>query len=222
MTAGFTSKFTASTHTYFMKALHCQLLVAVQKHLYDKHYPSVLCLYCEDVEVSDHVFSCMVDDLACYCLLNVHTTIWYTLSGLFISSLCVSHLLSSCVLNAAVCTALCKSFVFKDWLYETVLVFRDSKAISQKIVNFVYDFCLAFREKIWLVHVKHHAFMEKNRLILSDGSIPGSVSGLSSLFSAGVVKLLSINEIFGIEFGFHKPCLFLLDIEGPVSVYIDA
>ncbi|KAG9307264.1 hypothetical protein G9A89_017092 [Geosiphon pyriformis] len=64
MATGFISRLTADTRTYLMKTLHCQLPVAVWKRIYDKCYPSVLCLYCDEIEVSDHVFSCMVDDLA--------------------------------------------------------------------------------------------------------------------------------------------------------------
>ncbi|KAG9303650.1 hypothetical protein G9A89_018547 [Geosiphon pyriformis] len=54
----FTSKPLANACTYFMKALHYWLLVAVWKCLYNRLYPSVLCLYCGKVEVSNHVFSC--------------------------------------------------------------------------------------------------------------------------------------------------------------------
>ncbi|KAG9285566.1 hypothetical protein G9A89_006554 [Geosiphon pyriformis] len=64
MATGFISRLTADTHTYLMKTLHYQLPVAVQKHIYDKYYTSVLCLYCGEVEISDHVFSCAVDDSA--------------------------------------------------------------------------------------------------------------------------------------------------------------
>ncbi|KAG9289472.1 hypothetical protein G9A89_008033 [Geosiphon pyriformis] len=58
MATGFTSKISANAHSYFMKALHHQLPVAVRKWLYNRLYPSVLCLYCGNVEVLDHVFSC--------------------------------------------------------------------------------------------------------------------------------------------------------------------
>ncbi|KAG9284843.1 hypothetical protein G9A89_003766 [Geosiphon pyriformis] len=75
MAPGFTSRLTAGTHTYFMKALHCQLPVAVQKHLYDKCYPSVLCLYCGNVEVSNHVFSSVVDESICHYLLDVYAAV---------------------------------------------------------------------------------------------------------------------------------------------------
>ncbi|KAG9291673.1 hypothetical protein G9A89_022092 [Geosiphon pyriformis] len=64
MATGFTSRLTANTHTYLMKALYCWLPVTIQKCIYDKCYPSVLCLYCGEVEVSNHVFSYVADDLA--------------------------------------------------------------------------------------------------------------------------------------------------------------
>ncbi|KAG9292088.1 hypothetical protein G9A89_017988 [Geosiphon pyriformis] len=62
MAASFTSKLLADARTYFMKALHYQLLV--QKHLYSRLYFSVLYFYCDKVEVLDHVFSCKVDESA--------------------------------------------------------------------------------------------------------------------------------------------------------------
>ncbi|KAG9294181.1 hypothetical protein G9A89_021540 [Geosiphon pyriformis] len=62
MATGFTSRLTADTCTYLIKTLHYRLPVAVQKCIYDKCYPSVLYLYCGKVEVSDHVFSCVIDN----------------------------------------------------------------------------------------------------------------------------------------------------------------
>ncbi|KAG9286743.1 hypothetical protein G9A89_012293 [Geosiphon pyriformis] len=42
-------------------SLHHKLPIVVCKHLYDKYYLSVMCLYCGDVKVLDHVFSCAFD-----------------------------------------------------------------------------------------------------------------------------------------------------------------
>ncbi|KAG9289861.1 hypothetical protein G9A89_015441 [Geosiphon pyriformis] len=42
-----------------MKAVHRRLPVAVRKRLYDKCYPSVLCLFCGEVKFSDHAFTCV-------------------------------------------------------------------------------------------------------------------------------------------------------------------
>ncbi|KAG9290565.1 hypothetical protein G9A89_020935 [Geosiphon pyriformis] len=61
MAVGFTSIQTAGLCMYFMKALHHRLPVTVRKRLYDRSYPSVVCLFCGSVEVSDHVFSCDSD-----------------------------------------------------------------------------------------------------------------------------------------------------------------
>ncbi|KAG9301356.1 hypothetical protein G9A89_018028 [Geosiphon pyriformis] len=161
MAAGFTSIQTAGLHMYFMKALHHRLPVAVHKRFYDRSYPSVVCLFCGSVEVSDHVFFCDSDFANCDWLLG---------------------------------------FVFNDWFFEVVSVFGDLKLTGAKIVDFVRNFCLAFKDEVWLVHVKHCAFMEKHGLIPRDGSVPVSISGLSSLYLAGVVRLLGIDDSLSIRF----------------------
>ncbi|KAG9294989.1 hypothetical protein G9A89_017783 [Geosiphon pyriformis] len=158
MATGFTSRFTADTHTYLIKTLHYRLPVAV--------------------EVSDHVFSCVIA--------------FWALSSLF------------------GCVAIDKA----------VTVFHDPKIAGVKITDFVYSICSAFKNNIWLVRTKHHAFMEKNGLIPVDGSFVIPVSGLVSRLSAGVVKLLGITEAFGILFGFHKSCSFFSGIGDLVSVNI--
>ncbi|KAG9307300.1 hypothetical protein G9A89_017128 [Geosiphon pyriformis] len=204
LAAGFTSVRTAGFQTYFMKAFHRRLPVAVHKHLYNRGYPSVMCLYCGDVEISDHVFSCSHDITSCVQLLDVHASAWMALSGLFWFSSCVLQLLNSCVSK----------------YHESVLVFKDSEVGASKIVNFVCGFCLAFWDDIWLVHTRHRVFIEKHSLIPHDGSTPASVSGLSMVFSAGVVRLLGVAEAFGVGFGFYKFCPFFLGIGDLVSVHI--
>ncbi|KAG9304921.1 hypothetical protein G9A89_010783 [Geosiphon pyriformis] len=59
MLTGFTSWVFSTLHTYIMKAVHRRLLVAVRKRLYNKRYPSVLCLFCSRMEFSDHTFTCV-------------------------------------------------------------------------------------------------------------------------------------------------------------------
>ncbi|KAG9299580.1 hypothetical protein G9A89_020751 [Geosiphon pyriformis] len=191
MATGFTSRLTADTRTYFIKALHHWLFIAVQKHIYNKCYPSVLCLYCGKVEVSDHMFSCVVDDSAYYQCIATAVDLCFEFSGF---------------------SAFYKGFVFNNWLQEAISIFHDSKVAGVKISDFVND--------IWLVYAKHHAFMEKNSLILVDGSILILVSGLVLGFLAGVIKLLGIAEAFGVRFGFCKSCSFFSGIGDPVSVNI--
>ncbi|KAG9295050.1 hypothetical protein G9A89_017844 [Geosiphon pyriformis] len=222
MAAGFTSIWTAGLCTYFMKALHHRLPVAVCKRLYDRSYPSVVCLFCGSVEVSDHVFSCDSDFANHDRLLGEFVVKWKNISGLRGPSFCVLQTLSSCILDTSVCGALCKSFVFNDWFFEAVSVFGDLKLAGAKIVDFVRDFYLAFRDEVWLVRVKHCAFMKKHGLIPRDGSVPVSISGLSSLYLAGVVRLLGIDDALGIKFGLCKFSLFVSGALNAVSVHIGA
>ncbi|KAG9305451.1 hypothetical protein G9A89_021169 [Geosiphon pyriformis] len=114
--------------------------VVVRKRLYDKGYPSVVCLYCGNIEVLNHIFSCPHNTADCVQLLNTYASTWEALS--------------------------------------------DSK------------------DDIWLVYVKHQAFMEKHGLIPYDSSILTSISGLSMVFLAGIVRLLGVAEAFGVGFGF--------------------
>ncbi|KAG9300047.1 hypothetical protein G9A89_018324 [Geosiphon pyriformis] len=147
---------------------------------------------------------------------------------LFCGSVEVSDHVFSCDSDFAncdrllVCVALCKGFVFNNWFFKAVSVFGDLKLAGAKIVDFVCNFCLAFRDEVWLVRVKHHAFMEKHGLIPRDSSVPVSISGLSSLYSAGVVRLLGIDNAFGIRFGLRKFSLFVSGTLNAVSVHIGA
>ncbi|KAG9298400.1 hypothetical protein G9A89_000399 [Geosiphon pyriformis] len=51
--------------------------------------------------------------------------------------------------------ALCKRFVFKEWLREAISVFEDAKLAGQKVVKFVHNLCLAFKDEVWLICAKH-------------------------------------------------------------------
>ncbi|KAG9304039.1 hypothetical protein G9A89_005949 [Geosiphon pyriformis] len=191
MAAGFTSKPLANAHSYFMKALYYQLSVVIQKHLYNRLYSSVLCLYCGNV-----------------------------ISGFFHSFSDILQLLFSCISDFFLSMALYKGFVFNDWFYETVTIFYDSKVAGLEIVKFVHSLSLNFRSNVWSVCVKHCAYMEKYGLIPLDGLISVSVSGLTFGLLAEVVKLLGIADAFGVHFGFRKSCLFFSGICNSVSVHI--
>ncbi|KAG9298625.1 hypothetical protein G9A89_012693 [Geosiphon pyriformis] len=181
-----------------------------------------MCLFCGDVEISDHVFLCPFDAGDCARLMNTHASVWEIHSDLSYSTSCVSQLLSACTFDAVVSMAICKDFVFNEWYCESLSVFKDSKTAAQNIVAFVREFCLAFRDDIWLVRAKHRAVMEKGGLVPCDGSIPISVSGLPSVLSSGVVRLLGIADALGVSFGFRKSSLFFSGIGKLVSVHIGA
>ncbi|KAG9291886.1 hypothetical protein G9A89_012171 [Geosiphon pyriformis] len=148
-------RHTAGLWTYFMKALHHWLSVAVWKCLYDRCFASVMCLFCGDIEVLYHIFSCPFDAVGHAQLFVAHVLAWEAHFGLVRSSSCVSQLLFTCIADAAVSTALCKHFVFSDWYQESLSVFKDSMIAASNIVYFVHGFCVFFRNDIWLVYAKH-------------------------------------------------------------------
>ncbi|KAG9305914.1 hypothetical protein G9A89_016567 [Geosiphon pyriformis] len=191
MAVGFTSLHSAGFRTYFIKALHHRLPVIMCKHLYDRLYPSVVCLFCGEVEFSDHVFFCSFDAIGCKHLMNTYVAVWEVRSGLSRSSSCISQLLSTCASNCVIGVALCKGFIFNNWYCESVSVFGNPRVVACNMVSFVCEFCAAFRNEIWLVHVKHQTVMEKGRLILRDDSISTSVFGFSMGFSAGLCLFFS-------------------------------
>ncbi|KAG9307733.1 hypothetical protein G9A89_023298 [Geosiphon pyriformis] len=201
LVTGFTSIRMAGFCTYFIKALHYCLPIAVQKRLYDKGYPSVVCLFCDKVEVSDHIFSCSSDADSCTGLLDTYATAWELRSGLSHFFLC---------------------FVFSNWYCESVFVYKDLKVAVVNVMNFVREFCLAFCNNIWLVCAKHRTIMEKNKLIPCDGSILVAVSGFSTRLLAGVIRLLGVADALGISFGYHKHCLFYTGVDDMASVHISA
>ncbi|KAG9288468.1 hypothetical protein G9A89_015674 [Geosiphon pyriformis] len=153
MAFGFTSKSSIDLRTYFMKALHHWLPVVIYKHLYNRHYPSVLCLHYGKVEVSDHVFTCEFD-CGAYCqILDFYMSSWSVLSGLFVSSSSVLQLLSTCVSDVFVFTALFKGFVFDGWYCEAISFSSDPKLAHSRVVEFVWSFGTAFRTEVWLLGV---------------------------------------------------------------------
>ncbi|KAG9286519.1 hypothetical protein G9A89_014685 [Geosiphon pyriformis] len=204
LAAGFISAHTTGLWSYFMKMLYYYLPVAVHKQLYNKCYPSVVCLFCGNVKISDHVFSCFFDAVGCAQLIEHHAFLLYT-----------------CTSDVVVSTALCKGFVFNKWYQKSLSVFKDFKIVAQSIVSFVHKFCLAFRDDIWLMQAEHWAIIEKSGLILCNDFIPVSVSGFLAVLLAGMVRLLGIANVFGISFGFYESCLFFLGTEDMVSVYIN-
>ncbi|KAG9304035.1 hypothetical protein G9A89_005945 [Geosiphon pyriformis] len=114
LAAGFTSMWTVGFQMYFMKVLHYQLSVAICKQLYDKCYPSVVCLFCGDVEVSDHIFSCFFNAAIRAWLLDAYASAWLVHSGLSRSFLCIVQLLAICAADMKVGSALYKGFVLNE------------------------------------------------------------------------------------------------------------
>ncbi|KAG9289016.1 hypothetical protein G9A89_015565 [Geosiphon pyriformis] len=81
MLSGSMCRATAALCTYFMKAVHFRLPVAIQKRLYIKDYPGVSCLFCGNVELPDHGFTCVKDASVWLDILGDFGGLWRTLMG---------------------------------------------------------------------------------------------------------------------------------------------
>ncbi|KAG9291359.1 hypothetical protein G9A89_003463 [Geosiphon pyriformis] len=166
MLSGFMSRHSADLHSYFMKAVYDRLSVAVRKRLYDKKYPGVLCLYCREVEFSDHVFTCNKESISCKKILFECVSTWRSLTGfrLPVPSV-ISESLLLCVFDVSLYALLCKSFVLVGWYKETVQIFVDCKEAAWVLVNFVHNVGACHHSELWGFRFKFRANMEKDNLM---------------------------------------------------------
>ncbi|KAG9292885.1 hypothetical protein G9A89_016247 [Geosiphon pyriformis] len=136
MLAGFTSHASSTLRTYIMKAVHKRLPVAVRKRLYDKCYPSVLCLFYSEVEFSDHAFTCVYESGVRGEILVEASACWSALAGGSPAS-AVLRVLSQCSIDVGLYTLVCKGFVLEEWYEETCGIFEDRKVAAARIVDYV-------------------------------------------------------------------------------------
>ncbi|KAG9298388.1 hypothetical protein G9A89_005248 [Geosiphon pyriformis] len=209
MLAGFTSRASLTLRTYVMKAVHRRLPVAVRKRLYNKCYPSVLCLFCGEVEFSDHAFTCVHESGICGEILAEASARWSALAGGSPAS-AVLQVLSQCSIDVGLYT-----------LYEEACsIFEDRKVAAARIVDYVKFIVGLHRAKVWLARASHQVVMEKAGLVCDVGVVSGLPCGVSSVLSDGVVRLLGMANFFAISFGCRKPYCFFSDLGGSVQVII--
>ncbi|KAG9301390.1 hypothetical protein G9A89_018062 [Geosiphon pyriformis] len=210
MLAGFTSRASSSLRTYVMKAVHRRLLVAIRKRLYDKCYPSVLCLFCSEVEFSDHVFTCVHESGIRGEILAEASARWSALAG-GSSASAVLWVLSQCSIDVGLYT-----------LYEEACdVFEDRKVATARIVDYVRFIVGLHRAKIWLARASHRVVMEKAGLVCDVGVVSGLPCGVSSVLSDGVVRLFGLANSFAISFGHRKPFCFFSGLGSSMRVVIN-
>ncbi|KAG9303442.1 hypothetical protein G9A89_013768 [Geosiphon pyriformis] len=99
MLSGSTCQATAVLHTYFMKAVHFKLPIAVRKRLYNKNYPGVSCLFCGNMELPDHDFTCVK---------NASVWSWF-------------------MSDVSLYSVFCKRFVLKSWMNKVIASLSDKK-----------------------------------------------------------------------------------------------
>ncbi|KAG9292151.1 hypothetical protein G9A89_005295 [Geosiphon pyriformis] len=197
--------FSASLHSYLLKALHYCLPVTMRKRLYNSKYSSVLCIKCSMTEDSDHVFLCAHDDNAKRDLLSATCADWSVLVSASAVNGVVAHSLDNAVSSGNLYILLAKEFVLKDWVADAVRHFG-SEAGGNLIIRLVCSIAESHRSSIWLPAAKLRSFYEKNNILPRDGSVIPLVAGLS--FFRPVEVIHSFNVRLGIHmcFGLY-PCL---------------
>ncbi|KAG9291853.1 hypothetical protein G9A89_012138 [Geosiphon pyriformis] len=207
MLAKFTGQKTLNLCLYLMKAVHRCLLIAVQKKLYNKGYPGVLCLLCGEVEFSDHVFTCLWDVV-------IHNKV------LVKASAPVLQTLFACSLNIGLYFIMCKGFMLNKWCEEAWGVFENKKQAIGKVVSFVRFVADLHYVKAWLVRSEHRVRMEKAGLVADGKIVSGLFRDVSSILSGRMVRMLGVVDSFTVSFGCHLPCCFFSGLGGVVSVNI--
>ncbi|KAG9287384.1 hypothetical protein G9A89_023756 [Geosiphon pyriformis] len=201
MLAGFTSRTSSTLRTYVIKAVHRRLPVAVRKRLYNKCYPSVLCLFCDKVEFSDHIFTCVHESGIRGKILVEASARWSALAS-GSSASAVLWVLSQCSIDVGLYTLVCKGFVLEEWYGEAC-----------DIVDYVRFVVGLHRAKVWLARASHRVVMEKAGLICDVGVV--------SELPCGVSSIAWLANSFAVSFGRRKPYCFFSGLGGSVRVVID-
>ncbi|KAG9302605.1 hypothetical protein G9A89_007309 [Geosiphon pyriformis] len=115
MLTGFTSQKTSNLYTYMIKAVHRRLPIAVRKRLYDKSYSGVLCLFCNETKLPDHVFTYACDIFVRNEILLEASTCWISLVGVCdLNSSTVLRTLVHCLSDVGLYSVVYKRFVLKE------------------------------------------------------------------------------------------------------------
>ncbi|KAG9304126.1 hypothetical protein G9A89_019688 [Geosiphon pyriformis] len=219
MLTEFTSRVSSTLHTYIIKAVHRRLSVVVRKRLYNKHYPSVLCLFCDGVEFSDHAFTCVYESSICGEILAETSACWSALAD-GSSASAMLWVLFQCSFDVELYTLVCKEFVLGEWYEEACSIFEDRKVAATQIVNYVRFIVELHCAKTWLARASHRVVIEKAGLICDSGVVSGLSRSVSSVLSDDVVRLLGVANFFAVSFGHRKSYCFFSGLSGSVRVVI--
>ncbi|KAG9289138.1 hypothetical protein G9A89_022447 [Geosiphon pyriformis] len=205
---------TTALHTYFMKAVHFKLPVAVRQRLYNKDYSGVSCLFCGNVELSDYGFTCSD-------ILGDFGSLWKTLmdSDLLSPSFVLQDL-SLGMSDVGLYSVFCKEFVLKSWMDEAIAFLSDKKKVAFVVVNFVHCLAKSHRINLWLFRIKFRFDMEKSSLIGDDVVVAGALGVGTLPLSAGTVRLIGVLDSLNVGFSFRNRFLFLSGAVYRISVSI--
>ncbi|KAG9299625.1 hypothetical protein G9A89_020796 [Geosiphon pyriformis] len=192
-----------------MKAVHFKLPVAVQKRLYNKDYSGVSCLFCGDVELSNHSFTCVKDVFVRSDILGDFGGLWKTLMDLFLG-----------MSDVGLYLVFCKEFVLKSWMDETIASLGNKKKAAFVVVDFVHHLAESHRINLWLFRTKFRSDMKRSGLISNDVVVASAPSVGALSLSAGMVCLTGVLDSLDVSFSFRNRFLFLSGAVYRVSVSI--
>ncbi|KAG9291372.1 hypothetical protein G9A89_003476 [Geosiphon pyriformis] len=156
--SGYTSSASVILWLYLIKALYHHLLVTKKKRLYNPRYPSIVCIWCELVKDSDHVFFCTYNANVRKTLLSDTSMEWNVVLGIFADRNTIANSLHKAGSSINLFTVLVKDFVLKDWVADMVSHLGAGFGRSTLIVNFSVFFVvcwvnLRFRFQVGCLHV---------------------------------------------------------------------
>ncbi|KAG9284049.1 hypothetical protein G9A89_022823 [Geosiphon pyriformis] len=220
MLIGFTNRKLAVLHTYLIKTVHRKLPVAVCKRLYNKCYPSVLCLMCGDIEFSNHAFMYSTNVVMYSEVVSSYIDLWKSLVSncLPVLSLVLLTLIEAS--DGVVYTKLYKDFVFVDWVKKAISVFGNRKKAMLIVIDFVYYLTKDYCSRAWLLKSKFRIIMEKSGLVCVTDRVFALLHGLPSWLSEGVVYMLGIIELFAVSFGSRRESLFFSGLDNDNRVFV--
>ncbi|KAG9287393.1 hypothetical protein G9A89_023765 [Geosiphon pyriformis] len=179
MLFGFTSQKSSALHSYLMKT----------KRLYDKSYPSVLCLLCSEIELSDHEEILAEASASWVSLVRASTSF----------SSAVLWFFGLCSLDIGLYLIVYKKFVIKDWCAEAVRVFDNRKEAVDIVVNYVRHFVELYYFRIWVVRSKHKIDIKRAGLVRNGELVSGLTCCVVQVLSDSVVRMLGIADSFTVR-----------------------
>ncbi|KAG9299911.1 hypothetical protein G9A89_009639 [Geosiphon pyriformis] len=136
--------------------------VTMRKRLYNSRYLSIICIRCDMVEDSDHLFLCLHDDNTKKTVLFFIRERWCKVAG-----------------NSAI----------RDRVVHSL---REAKLSYSLYILLAKGLAECHRSDIWLPAAKLRAFYEKHNLLPCDGSVVSSITSLSNFWTVDVVHGLGI------------------------------
>ncbi|KAG9290291.1 hypothetical protein G9A89_022267 [Geosiphon pyriformis] len=99
--------------------------------------------------------------------------------------------------------SLSKGFMLKDWMAEAKHFLGIDSNNGSLVANLVCHFAESYKSSIWLPRAKLRAHYEKYGLLPHDRSIVSSVTGLSLVWSCGMIHSFGIKLDIHVCFSFH-------------------